>query len=146
MNKLTLVFFIAIVILTVSCKVEPEKINFGSDSCHFCKMTIVDQQHASQYITGKGKQFKFDSIECMLNELSDKDTSNITIFLVSDYSNPGSMINAQTATYLISTEIKSPMGAFLSSFSSEKLAKETQQKMGGDIYSWSAIKEKYEVK
>ncbi len=146
MNKVTLAVFITLVILTISCKVEPEKINFGADSCHFCKMTIVDQQHASQFVTAKGKQFKFDAIECMLNELSEKGTSDITIFLVADYANPGTMTDAKTATYLISQEIKSPMGAFLSAFSSEILAKETQQKVGGDVYSWSAIKEKYEVK
>lgn len=146
MYKVTLSILVAIVILTTSCKVEPEKINFGSDACHFCKMTIVDQQHAAQFVTEKGKQFKFDAIECMLNELAEKSTSNIGVFLVSDYGNPGSMTDAKTATFLISQEIKSPMGAFLSAFSSEEKVKNTQKEMGGDLYSWSSIKEKYEVK
>jgi len=146
MNKVTLSIFVAIVLLTTSCKVEPENINFGSDACHFCKMTIVDQQHAAQFVTEKGKQFKFDAIECMLNELSEKSTNDIGVFFVSDYGNPGNMTNAKTATFLISQEIKSPMGAFLSAFSSEEKAKETQQELGGDLYSWSSIKEKYEVK
>lgn len=134
-----------ILLLSVSCKVEPEKINFGQEACHFCKMTIVDQQHASQYITKKGKQYKFDSIECMLQDLENKKTNEISLLLVSDFGNTGSLIDAQTATYLISEEIKSPMGAFLSAFSSSSLAKETLQKSGGKLYTWSSIKEKYHV-
>jgi len=146
MNKVTTVILALTVLFTVSCKIEPEKINYGSDACHFCKMTIVDQQHSAQYVTEKGKQFKFDAIECMLNDLEEKTTVNISIFLVADYDDPGVMADAQTATYLISNEIKSPMGAFLSAFSNEELAKKTQQESGGKQYSWSAIKEKYNVK
>ncbi|MCF6222826.1 MAG: nitrous oxide reductase accessory protein NosL [Flavobacteriaceae bacterium] len=140
-----LAVFGVILLLSISCKVEPEKINFGQEACHFCKMTIVDQQHASQYITKKGKQYKFDSIECMLNSLDDITTENISVFLVSDYGNPGNMTDVITATYLISEEIKSPMGAFLSAFSSDSLANETLQKSGGKLYTWSTIKEKYHV-
>ena len=130
----------------MSCEIEAEKINYGSDACNFCKMTIVDQQHAAQYVTEKGKQFKFDAIECMLNDLADNSTKGIDLCFVSDFGNPGLMTDAQNATYLISPEIKSPMGAFLSAFSSEESAKSTQQESKGDIYSWSSIKEKYDVR
>jgi len=146
MKKGYIAIFTAILLLATSCKVEPEVINYGSDACHFCKMTIVDQQHAAQYVTDKGKQFKFDAIECMLNDLEEKGSDEISIFLVSDYGTPGSMADAQTAAYLISQEIKSPMGAFLSAFSSEELAKKTQQESGGELYTWTSIKAKYDVK
>jgi len=146
MKKSFIAIFIGIVFLFISCKVEPETINYGADACHFCKMTIVDQQHASQYVTAKGKQFKFDAIECMLNDLEDRTTKDISIFLVADYGTAGLMANAETATYLISDKIKSPMGAFLSSFSKEEIAKKTQQESGGTLYSWQSIKEKYNVK
>ncbi len=146
MKKGFLTIFTGIIMLLISCKVEPEKINYGSEACHYCKMTIVDQLQSAQYVTKKGKQYKFDAIECMLNELAERNTADISIFLVSDYANPGVMIDAQMATFLISEEIKSPMGASLSAFSSNLIAKETQQKIGGELYSWSSIKEKYEVK
>ncbi|MEN8124777.1 MAG: nitrous oxide reductase accessory protein NosL [Bacteroidota bacterium] len=146
MKKFLLTIFTIFLLLTTSCKVEPEVINYGLDVCNFCKMTIVDQQHAAQYVTEKGKQFKFDAIECMLNDLAEKGTDEIEIFLVSDYGNPGFIDDAQTSTYLISQEIKSPMGAFLSAFSSEELAIKTQQESGGKLYNWFSIKEKYDVK
>ncbi|MDH3321968.1 MAG: nitrous oxide reductase accessory protein NosL [Flavobacteriaceae bacterium] len=146
MKKGLLAIVSSICLLFTSCKVEPEKILYGSDACHFCKMTIVDQQHAAQYVTTKGKQFKFDAIECMLNDMSEKNTNNISVYLVSDYGNPGSMTDAQTATYLISQKIKSPMGAFLSAFSVEALAKKTQEENEGELYTWTTIKEKYDLR
>lgn len=146
MNRVFLTFLTLGLFIAISCKIEPQPINYGKDQCHFCKMNIVDQQHAAQYVTKKGKQFKFDAIECMLNDLAEKNKTEISIFLVSDYGNPGTMTDAQIATYLISKEIKSPMGAFLSAFSNKETALETLQTNGGKIYSWSAIKEKYAVK
>lgn len=145
MKKITQTFLAVSLLFFMSCSIEPEKINYGSDACHFCQMTIVDQQHASQYVTSKGKQFKFDAIECMLNEFSEKTTSNIDVILVADYGHPGSMTNANTATYLISPEIKSPMGAFLSAFSDKAMAEKTLQENSGKLYTWTSIKEKYSV-
>lgn len=146
MKKNTLAVFIAMLLLFTACNIEAEKINYGTDACHFCQMTIVDQQHAAQYVTQKGKQFKYDAIECLLNELSETGTDNVKIVLVSDYMNPGVVTDATTATYLISEEIKSPMGAFLSGFSQENQAKEFVKSENDKIYTWQTIKEKYSVK
>ena len=134
---------IVILLISVSCKVEPTAIEFGKDQCSFCVMNIIDKTHAAQYVTLKGKQFKFDAIECMANDLTEKPDLELAFMLVSDYGNPGKMIEAKTATFLISPEIKSPMGANLSAFSSKEKALETQQKHTGKIYTWSALKLKY---
>ena len=137
---------LGILLLTISCKIEPETIDFGKDQCSFCIMNIVDKTHASQYVTKKGKQFKFDAIECMVNGLNEKNEDDIAILLVANYGNPGEMIDAATATFLISKEIKSPMGANLSAFSSRNKAEELQQKHGGTIYSWETLKQKFSDK
>ncbi len=144
MKKTISIFFVGLLLL--SCIIEPEKINFGSDACHFCKMTIVDKQHAAQYVTSKGKQYKFDAIECMLNEFSEKTTKDIKIILVADFGTPETMTDARTATYLISEQIKSPMGAFLSGFSDEMKANEFVLGEDDRLFTWSSIKEKYSVK
>jgi len=108
-------------------------------------MTIVDQQHAAQYVTKKGKQFKFDAIECMVNELSEKEIETIGILLVSDYKEPGQMTSALDATYLISEEIKSPMGANLSAFESAQIANTTKDENGGDLYTWVQLVNKFDA-
>jgi len=129
-----------VLLLTISCKVEPKTIEFGKDQCDFCKMNIVDKTHAAQFVTAKGKQFKFDAIECMVNDIGQNSEEKIALLLVADYGNPGEMTEAETATYLISTEIKSPMGANLSAFSLKSTAKEFQQKHSGEIYTWETLK------
>ena len=145
MRKVHITAFASMLCLLFSCEVEPEQINYGNDACHFCKMTIVDQQHAAQYVTKKGKQFKFDAIECMVNELSEKEIEKIGILLVSDYMEPGQMTSAMDATYLISKEIKSPMGANLSAFQSTQIANTTKDESGGEIYTWTQLLKKFDA-
>ena len=36
-----------------ACSVEPVEINYGEDACEFCKMNIVDKQHAAELVTPK---------------------------------------------------------------------------------------------
>ena len=72
----------------------------------------------------------------------EKGEDNIQIKLVANYGNPGEMVDANSATYLISEQIKSPMGANLSAFSTLEMAKEFQTKYTGAIYSWSELKQK----
>ncbi len=147
MKKSTLaIFFAAMSLLFTACTIEAEKINYGADACHFCKMTIVDQQHAAQYVTQKGKQFKYDAIECLLNELSETGSENVQIALISDFMNPGVMTDATTATYLISESIKSPMGAFLTGFAQNEQAKEFIKSEKDKTYTWQSIKDKFSVK
>lgn len=144
MKLKNITFFLGVFLLlfTVACKVEPQKIEYGKDQCSFCKMNVVDKTHSAQYVTKKGKQFKFDAIECMVNDISDKNVDEIALFLVADYGNPGQMINALSSTYLISKAIKSPMGANLSALSSKNKAVELQSNYKGEIFTWESLKQK----
>jgi len=132
--------FLLLIIMT-SCSVKPKKINYGNDHCYNCDMTAVDKTHASEYVTKKGKVYIFDAVECMVGQINkEKNEDLLKFILVSDFSNPGKLIDAKSATYLISEKIKSPMGANLSAFSSKKDAEKIQQKNGGDLYSWKTLK------
>ncbi|OEK02325.1 hypothetical protein BFP97_12700 [Roseivirga sp. 4D4] len=107
---------LSVLIALASCEVEPQEINYGKDGCSFCKMTIVDTKHAAQIVTTKGKNFKYDAIECMINHLNQWDEVSIEFYLVADYANPKILVDAQRAHFIISEEIPSPMGANLSAF------------------------------
>ena len=141
------VFALFLSILT-SCNVEPEAISYGSDQCDFCKMGVVDKAHSAQYVTKKGKQFKFDAVECLIREINDPSIqeSDLAQILVADYQNPGIMIPAAKATYVICKKIKSPMGAYLSAFSDQNEAQKTIDELGGQLYDWNAIQEKFRKK
>jgi copper chaperone NosL len=123
-----------------SCKIEPQEINYGKDGCHFCKMTIVDNQHAAELVTSKGKVFKYDAIECLINDLHKRETPEVGLLYVNDYSNPGALISAESATYLISQEVPSPMGAFLSAFENNDDAEALKSDKGGKTYTWESVK------
>ena len=135
-NTFVVIFFLSLVI---SCKIEPQPIEFGKDQCRHCVMNIVDKTHAAQFVTKKGKQFKFDAIECMVNVINEEGEEHLAIILVANYAKPGEMINAASATYLITPEIKSPMGANLSAFSSFKKAKEAEELHKGELYNWKEL-------
>lgn len=131
-----------ITLFFASCNVSPQPIEYGADACHFCNMTIVDRQHASQIVTSKGKAFKYDAIECMVHSLQDdlKD-DEIGLYLVTDFDQPGKLIDGATASYLISEKLQSPMGANLSAFLNEEAAQKAQNKFTGKVYSWKEIQE-----
>lgn len=134
-------FFILLLIslMTSSCAVEPKPIDYGSDNCAYCLMTIVDKQHAAEIVTEKGKVYKYDAIECMINHHLDKPQQSVALYLINDYENPGDLIDAVPATYLIHPEIKSPMGANLSGFASREAAEKRNSAHLGKIYSWDSL-------
>ncbi|MFK7783299.1 nitrous oxide reductase accessory protein NosL [Psychroserpens sp.] len=130
---------IALLLFFISCNVSPKPIDYGSDGCHFCKMTIVDKVHAAEIITQKGKVYKFDATECMINYIEEFDTSEIALYLSNNYMKPEALIDATKATFLISNNIPSPMGAFLSAFENQDDAKKMQAQKGGTLYTWEEL-------
>ena len=141
--RVSTIFLFLLIFGINSCNIGPKPIAYGSDGCHFCKMTIVDQQHAAQLVTKKGKVYKYDASECMLNQLPEFKTEDIALLLVNDYDNPGKLIDATTATFLISENIPSPMGEFLSAFKSKEVAKKTQMENGGELFTWEELKKRF---
>ncbi len=133
---------ILLLMLMLSCTPEPKPIEYGSDMCHFCKMTVVDQQHGAEAVTSKGKVFMFDAIECMINHLDKQKDTDFAFVLVNNYENPGELIDARNSYFLISKNIPSPMGAYLSAFSSRNNASQMQQQKGGKIFNWMGIQQK----
>lgn len=138
-----IVWVLILTILVVSCEVKPQEINYGVDGCHFCKMTIVDTRHAAELVTEKGKVFKYDAIECMLNDLTDWDEAAVKLYLVADYANPKQLINAIESHFLISPAIPSPMGGNISAFSNVQVRSEILEAKRGEVFDWESLKTKF---
>jgi copper chaperone NosL len=102
-------------------------------------MTIVDKVHAAEVVTKKGKVYKFDATECMVNFMDEFDTSQIALYLSNNYTEPEVLIDATQATFLISENVPSPMGAYLSAFRNMEDAKKVQTQKGGDLYTWDNL-------
>lgn len=127
-------------VLLIGCNAGPQPIEYGTDACHYCNMTIVDRQHAAQVVTTKGRAYKYDAIECMVHSLQDefRDTE-MKFYLTADFDRPGELMDARTATYLVSDEIPSPMGANLSAFKDESSAQTAKDKFTGKLFTWEEI-------
>lgn len=134
------IFLIPIALVLWSCTPGPKPIEYGTDECHFCRMTIVDPQHGAELLTDKGKVYKFDAIECMVHYVQQNEQMAFGSFWVNDYTQTsGELVDATACTYLISPNIPSPMGAFLSAFKDEAKAKEFQQEKTGEVYGWEEL-------
>jgi copper chaperone NosL len=107
-------------------------------------MTIVDKQHASEFVTRKGKVYKFDASECMINFIRDIERTTVALYLVNDYNNPGVLVDAKQATYLISENIPSPMGAYLTAFNSREEAELARESNKGILLTWEELNQKFE--
>ncbi len=121
------------------CSVEPSPIDYGKDSCNFCAMTIVDNQHAAEIVTKKGKVYKYDAIECMVNEMKERNEDDLAFLLFTDYMDPGKLVEVKNGTFLISKNLPSPMGAYLTGFKSSKAAQKMQKDQSGELYNWKKL-------
>jgi copper chaperone NosL len=133
--------FFLLFILVCSCSVKERPVAYGSDECAYCKMTIMDHRYGAELVTQKGKVFTFDAAECLIDYLYQHEDliQSASFLLVTAYTEPDQLIDALSATYLVSKEMPSPMGAYLTAFSSREMAQEYQDKNTGDLYTWEEL-------
>ncbi|MGB5529067.1 MAG: nitrous oxide reductase accessory protein NosL [Ignavibacteriaceae bacterium] len=131
-------FFLLILVVMSGCNSEPEPINYGSDECEFCRMQISDNRYGAEMVTDKGKVYKFDSIECLTefavvkNLIGDSNQK----FLVTDFAQPETFIDASTAFYVLNDNFRSPMGLNVSAFGSEISRQKFVAESGGSLLYW----------
>ena len=133
------IYLIILIIALASCEIKPRPIAYGTDACQYCKMAIVDRQHAAQLVTAKGRIYNFDAVECLINFSPQLDEEDIALRLCNHFTEPGELIPAEEAYYLISEGIPSPMGAFLTAFRTNDLAKNARREHGGEVFTWNEL-------
>lgn len=122
-----------------SCSTNPEPINTESDACYFCKMTISQPNFAAEWITNKGKLYKFDDIHCLKGYLKIKDKEEQGEVWLASHLQPSNFHLAQDAWLLQSDNLRSPMGGNTAAFGSESDAQMMQQKLNGNIVRWKDV-------
>ena len=117
-----------------ACSVGPEPLRYGEDACHTCRMTLMDKKFGAEVVSVKGKVFKFDDMNCMVNFLNSGTLAerDVAYRLVVDYTVPEKLISAENAFFLKSEEIRSPMASKVAAF---------EQKTDMDRYkrAWEGI-------
>lgn len=131
--------------LFASCNVDdsPQPIQLGKEDCTACKMTLMDGQFACEFISDKGKCYKFDDLCCLFNYLAKNDIADKSVLkiYVGDFQHPENLIDVKTATLVLGVDIHSPMGGGVAAFSDKeaaiKFAEETKSSV---LDSWTRLK------
>lgn len=125
----------------ISCSNEPEQLYYGKDACHTCKMTLVDKKFGAEVVTAKGKIYKFDDMNCMINFINSGYLADEILEhqLVVDYTQPGKLIPAEQAFYLMSDEIRSPMASEVAAFENEKVMLKHKSKLKAIYMNWAEL-------
>lgn len=139
-KKATTGSFILMVIILHGCgEREPEPIQLHKDACAYCKMSISVGNFASEFITRKGRVYKFDDITCMYAYAQENNETEIDRYYVADYSKANNLINATAAWYIHSDQIKSPMAGGIAAFSERSAAEGMGKIMNVPVKTWSEI-------
>jgi copper chaperone NosL len=125
------------------CSSGPRAIEYGTDQCQFCKMTISDERYGAELVTRKGRALTYDSIECMLRAVENGDgitETGVEGWYVTDYAHQRTLVNAREATFLHSTGLPSPMGENLTAFAAAADAEVMKEARGGRVMDWEGLR------
>lgn len=138
---ITLPIVVTLMLFTIGCSTGPEPIKTGTDSCHYCKMTITDNRYGAEIVTTKGKVFKYDDPYCLFAGIEDHtiDTKNIKNIYFTDFTSPHKLIKAEEAFYIKSTQLNAPMGGEVAVFSAIDSLKKIAPQLNGTEAPWSQI-------
>ncbi len=137
-------FLISLALLSFSCNTKPSPFVTGQDNCHFCKMGITDTRFGGELITKKGKIFKFDDLSCLARFLNGggEEESNISQTLTVLFEKPNEFLDVKKAVFVVSPELRSPMGSHSAGFSNKEKAEGFARGKQAEIINWQQLCEK----
>ncbi len=122
------------------CNTGPQPIEYGVDVCAHCEMQISDSRFGTEAVTDKGKIYKFDSIECLVEYVNGemKQKGIQAELFVTDYFSPSTLVPASSVKYIIDEQIQSPMGGNVAAVKDASRASELAPGNPG-VISWDQV-------
>lgn len=120
---------------------QPVAINYNTDACDYCKMTIVDPKFACELKTEHGKAYKFDDLGCLASYVKEGNPNGAKVktYFISHFLPNHSLIKSEALHYIKSDVIASPMGGGIAAFTSEDSAKIYKEYYHAENISWDSI-------
>jgi len=119
---------------------QPAEMHYGEDQCAYCRMNVADAAFGTQLVSGKGKVFRFDSIECLAAyELTNQDAKQGSRRWLADVNRPGTFLSVDEAIIVHGRELRSPMGLGLAATASTEAGQRLAAETSGDILSWDEV-------
>ncbi len=136
--------FVGIGMIELSaCSSGPEPIRYGKDNCEHCKMTLSDKRFGAEIITSKGKVYKFDDLNCVVDYMREKNIieKDIAQIVTTDFKKAGLLIDINQAFLMHHEAIKSPMRSDIACFSNKKDLESIKAELnGGKEMTWKEVK------
>jgi copper chaperone NosL len=142
------ILFVAFALLLAACAVKPAQpaapeIHYGEDMCSDCGMIINDARFAASYAAKEGESayqtFIFDDIGDMLHHMQQNLTLMGVGWWVHDYDSQ-KWIDASTAYFVVSDQIKTPMNHGMAAFTTQAAAEKLAVEVNGQVYDWDKIR------
>lgn len=111
---------------------KPPEIAYGRDMCDACGMIISEPQFASALLLNDGKTLKFDDAGEMFAYTQNHPELSVRVWFVHDYISRG-WINGQTASYVVSSSLQTPMGTGVAAFSDRSSAQAHSDRLNGKV-------------
>jgi copper chaperone NosL len=133
---------VSAVMLSTGCvSPAPRPIAYGQEPCAHCHMTITDPRYAAELVTGTGKTYEFDDVGCLAAWYigGTVDSSRVHSLWVNDFVRPEHLLKAETAVYLRSDSLRTPMASGLAALEAGREADSVRAALGGPLLSWSQV-------
>lgn len=139
------IYIIPFAILLASCNIKPEPLHYGTDACHTCRMILMDKQFGSEIVTSKGKIYKFDDTNCMVNFLNSGglEREDVAFKVIVDFSQPEKLIPVEHSFYLKSDTIRTPMNSGIAAFETEQAMMEYKKKWNAIYLGWGELQTEF---
>ncbi len=140
----TVLFILALVFGLVGCgqsanDIGAPEIFYGQDVCDECSMIISDARFATATIDLNGNVHKFDDIGGMLVYHMDHPESQVKAYFVHDY-NTQTWLRGETAIYVRSPQIQSPMNDGIAAFAEQAAAEAFAAQVGGTVNKFDELR------
>jgi len=136
-RKKSVVVTVLILFTMQSCAGGPQPIKYGRDACDFCKMTIMQRKFANEWVTDKGKVFRFDDVHCLFS-FRKNNKSNGTVYM-NDFTAKKELVKAGEMFFVMSDEIKAPMGGHIAAFADKSSAEEFARRNNVIELAWRQV-------
>ena len=116
----------------------PPEIQFGRDICVECNMIISEARFATAYRLADGTTKKFDDVGNMVLHLNDTGDAPSDVW-VHDFETEA-WVTAETAFFVPTLSVASPMGHSILSFSDEGRAQTFANDVDGEVIDWATVR------
>jgi len=126
----------ALVMLGACGSPAPRPLGYDSETCSHCHMTLADRRFGAELVLSTGRVIPFDDTGCLITFLgADTVPARIHSIHVVDFLPPHALLNADSAVFLVSDSIRTPMDYHIAALSRGR-SDSLRAAIGGELLGW----------